>query len=217
MIRHVLIVDDHPLMRLALRTQIETEPGWSVAGEAANGQEALEKATALHPDVILMDLLMPGVDGVTATRNIMRACPETHILVLTSSADNQLLAAALGAGAHGCLLKEAPSEDLLRALRDVGDGHFVISPVLMRRLFEGQPNPAPAALDALSAREQEVLACIGQGASNRVIAERLAVTEGTVRTYVRNILGKLRLANRTEAALYAAQAQVRAKTPPPKP
>jgi NarL family two-component system response regulator LiaR len=146
----------------------------------------------------------------------MRACPETRILVLTSSADNQLLAAALHAGALGCLLKEAPPEELRRAIREVGEGHPVLPPGLLRRLFESQPDPAAAGLDALSAREQEVLACMGQGASNRKIAEQLAVSEGTVRSHVRNIVSKLRLANRTEAALYAAQAQLQAKPPPPK-
>jgi len=213
----ILIVDDHPLMRLALRTQIEGEPGWSVAGEAANGREAVEKAAALQPDIILMDVLMPEMDGVTAIQNILQARPECHILVLTSSADNRHLAAALRAGATGYLLKDAPLEELLRAIRDVGEGRAVLPPALVRHWLQGQPvsDTTPASdPDGLTEREQEVLACLGRGASNRQIADQLSLSESTVRTHVRNILGKLHLSNRTEAALYAVQSKTQPGSTP---
>jgi NarL family two-component system response regulator LiaR len=209
----ILIVDDHPLMRLALRTQIEREPNWSVAGEATNGREGVEQAMALRPDIILMDLLMPEVDGITAIQQIVQACPKAHILVLTSSADDQHLAAALRAGATGYLMKDAPLEELLRAIQDVGEGRPVVPPALLRRVFDSQASPFPPS-DALTAREQEVLALLGQGASNRKIAQHLTLSESTVRTHVRNILSKLHLANRTEAALHVKRSDLRSESPP---
>ena len=211
MTQRILIVDDHPLMRLALQAQIEREPGLAVAGLAVNGREAIEKASGLQPDIILLDLLMPEMDGLTAIQAIGAACPQARILVLTSSADNRHVAAAIRAGAIGYILKEAPPEELLRAIHEVGQGHPYIPPALMRQVFADPPATARGVTpDFLSAREQEVLACLGKGASNREIADQLALSEGTVRTHVRNILGKLHLASRTEAALYAAQS----KSPP---
>jgi len=211
MTQHILIVDDHPLMRLALRAQIESETGWAVAGEAANGREAIELALALQPDIVLMDLLMPEMDGLAAIQAIVSACPQARILVLTSSAENRHLAAAIRAGALGYILKETPPEELLHAIHEIGQGHPVIPPALMRQVLDAQTGPARVVpKDVLSAREQEVLACLGKGATNREIADQLALSEGTVRTHVRNILGKLHFANRTQAALFAAQT----KTPP---
>lgn len=208
----ILIVDDHPLMREALRAAIEDEEDLLVAGEASNGLQAIEQATRLQPDVIVMDLFMPAMGGVEAIRSIREACPETHILTLTSSSDESLVLGAVEAGALGYLIKDTQRADLLNAIREVGQGNAFLPPQLARKLMEGMRRSRAQAVvtaegdklvETLTEREREVLRLIGEGASNREIAAILFVTEGTVRTHVHHILNKLDLKNRNQAILYA--------------
>ncbi len=203
----VLVVDDHPLMREALCAAIEDELDMQVAGEAANGVEAVQKARALHPDVTVMDLFLPKESGLEAMAEIKAADPQARFLVLTSSAEEETVFAAIQAGALGYLLKDSKRLELLQAIREVGQGNSYLSPDVAVKLANGvrrrgKPS-APPLVEPLTDREHQVLKWVGQGASNREIAQRLSLTEGTVRTHVHNILGKLGLINRNQAILYA--------------
>jgi DNA-binding NarL/FixJ family response regulator len=198
----ILIVDDHPLMRQALRAMIADEPDFDVVGEAANGEEAVSLARSLAPDVILMDLVMPVKDGLAATAELTHANPETRILALTSSIGENSALAAVEAGVLGYILKDAQPAEVLHALREVAAGREYWPPAVAARLARGvrQRNLEPA--PDLSAREQEVLNLLGQGLTNKDIAQRLVISEPTVRAHVYHILQKLHLENRTQAALY---------------
>lgn len=198
----VLIVDDHPLMRQALRAMIADEPDFIVIAEAANGDEAVIQARSLTPDVILMDLVMPVKDGLAATIELTRSRPETRILALTSSIGESSALAAVEAGVLGYILKDAQPAEVLHALREVAAGREYWPPAVASRLARGvrQRNLEPA--PDLSAREQEVLMLLGQGLTNKEIAQRLVISEPTVRAHVYHILQKLNLENRTQAALY---------------
>ena len=201
----VLLVDDHPLIRQGLRAVIETEPGLDVVGEAGDGDAAIRAARELRPDVILMDLVMPGIDGVEATRRILRAARDVHVLVLTSYGTDDKLFPALEAGAQGYLIKDAKADDLLSAIRQVARGESPLSPAAASRLVRGlagEPSRADAH-DGLSEREIEVLREIAHGLSNGEIAGRLCISVATVRTHVSHILDKLNLTRRTQAMLYA--------------
>ncbi len=205
----VLVVDDHPLMREALRMAIEDEPDMQIVGEATNGVEAVQQALALNPDVTVMDLFLPKKSGLEAIAEISTANPHTRILVLTSSADENMVHAAIQAGVLGYLLKDSKRLELLRAIREVGQGNSYLSPDVAVKLANGvrrrgKPNTPPL-VEPLTEREQEVLKLVGQGASNREIAQKLSLTEGTVRTHVHNILGKLGLTNRNQAILFAVR------------
>jgi NarL family two-component system response regulator LiaR len=203
----VLIVDDHPLMREALHAAIEDEPDMEVVGEAGNGLEAVEQARLLKPDVIVMDLFMPGKDGLEAIAEIKGEDSDARILALTSSTDETKVVAAVQAGALGYLLKDARRDELLQGIREVSRGQAFLPPHLARKLMDGlrrgPPRPTDPSPDLLTDREQEVLKLIGQGASNREIAETLYLSEGTVRTHVHHILDKLHLKNRNQVILYA--------------
>jgi NarL family two-component system response regulator LiaR len=201
----ILISDDHAIVREGLRTLIGTEPGMEVVGEAEDGLEAVEKACALRPDVILLDMVMPRMDGLEAIHKIKRKCPEARILVLTSFSDDQTVFPAIKAGALGYLLKNATPERLLNAIRDVHQGKPSMSSDIAKKLMhELQRAPdLPPTEEPLTEREMDVLRLVAQGLSNQEIAEALVLGEGTVRTHVSNILAKLHLANRTQAALYA--------------
>ncbi len=201
----VLIADDHPIVRDGLRTLINTEPGMELVGEAINGADAVEKARRLQPDVILMDLVMPVKDGIQAITEIKQFLPKVPILVLTSFSDEDKVFPAIRAGAMGYLLKDASPEQLLQAIYNVHKGEASLHPSIALQLIReiNQPSNLPLIEDPLTDRELEVLRLVAQGLTNQEIAERLVRSEWTVRTHVRNILSKLHLANRTQAALYA--------------
>ncbi len=201
----ILIADDHAVVREGLRTLIGTEPGLEVVGEAEDGGQAAAQARALQPDVILLDMVMPRVDGLAAIQAIMAHDPRAHILVLTSFSHDDQVFPAIKAGALGYLLKNASPQALLDAIRDVHHGQPTMSPdiaaKLMREMQRG--SDLPPTEDPLTGREMDVLRLVAEGQTNAEIAEALVIGVGTVRTHVSNILGKLHLANRTQAALYA--------------
>ncbi|MGE5603503.1 MAG: response regulator [Nitrososphaerales archaeon] len=203
----VLIVDDHEIVRKGIRAVLTETPGFEVVGEAGNGQDALVRAQETHPDVVLMDLLMPVMDGAEATRRISSSQPQTRILVLTSFAADNNVFPAIKAGALGYLLKDSSPAELVRAIRQVHRGEPSLDPVIARKLMQeiAQPVERKPAPEALTTREVEVLGLIAQGLSNQEIADRIMVSEPTVRTHVSRILAKLHLASRTQAALYAVR------------
>jgi NarL family two-component system response regulator LiaR len=201
----VLIADDHAVVREGIRAFLTTKPDMTVVGEASNGAEAVEAALRLQPDVMLMDLLMPAVDGITAIRQIRAAMPDARILVLTSFATDDQVFPAIKAGALGYLLKDSGPTDLVRAIEQVHQGESLLHPTIARKVLQmlTQPAPQPRTTDPLTDREVDVLRLLAQGQSNGEIAATLKVSEGTVRTHVSSILAKLHLASRTQAALYA--------------
>lgn len=203
----ILIADDHPIVREGLRALIHSTPDLELAGEATNGEEAIEKARLLQPDLILLDLMMPRKDGLTAISEIRRENPEARILVLTSFSEEEKVFPAIKAGALGYLLKDSMPQDLLQAIHEVHGGQSSLHPAIARKLIReiSQPSPLPPTQSPLTPREMEVLKLVAQGLSNREIAERLAFSEYTVRTNVSHILQKLHLASRTQAALYAVR------------
>ncbi|GIW25905.1 response regulator transcription factor [Meiothermus sp.] len=197
----VLLVDDHPVVRQGLRMFLATDPGLQVVGEAENGQEALEKVAELHPDVVLMDLLMPVMDGVCATRQIKARFPEVEVIALTSALDDRLVAEAIHAGVTGYLLKDAHPEELVEAIYAAKRGEVRLHPEAARRL--AQEVRTTEMREALTPRETEILRLIGRGLSNKRIAQQLQVSELTVKTHVSHLLSKLGLSSRTQAALFA--------------
>jgi NarL family two-component system response regulator LiaR len=201
----LVIADDHMLLRKGLLALMETTPDIEVVGEAADGIEAVAKVVELHPDVILLDLLMPRMDGITAIGAIKREMPLAKILVLTSFDDDDKVFPAFKAGALGYMLKDSAPQELLQAIRNVNEGKsFIHSAIASKVLNElNRPVELIPAPDALTDRELEVLTLVAQGFSNLEIAESLVITEHTVGKHVSNILIKLHLANRTQVALYA--------------
>jgi NarL family two-component system response regulator LiaR len=201
----ILIADDHAVVREGLRTLIGTEPGMELVGEATDGVEAVKKACSMSPDIVLMDMVMPRMDGLEAIHEIKRECPEARILVLTSFSHDDKVFPAIKAGALGYLLKNASPEALLQAIRDVHQGEPIMSPDVASKLMRElqRTSDLPPTEEPLTEREVDVLRLVAQGLSNREIAETLTIGVGTVRTHVSNILAKLHLANRTQAALYA--------------
>ena len=201
----ILISDDHAIVREGLRSLLETEPGMDLVGEAADGDEVVAKARALRPDVILLDLMMPRLDGIAALGAIKRDQPDARVLVLTSFAEDEKVFAAIKMGALGYLLKDSSPPELLQAIREVARGESSLHPTIARKVLRelSRPRDLPPTPDPLTARELDVLRLVAQGHSNQEIAERLALSERTARTHVSQILAKLHLANRTQAALYA--------------
>ena len=201
----ILITDDHAVVREGLRTLISTEPGMEVIAEAEDGVQAVLKARTYNPDVILLDMAMPRMDGLEAINEIKRENPEAHILVLTSFSDDDRVFPAIKSGALGYLLKNTPPDKLLEAIREVHAGEPSMSPDIAKKLMLElrRSSDLPLTEEPLTVREVEVLRLVAQGYSNQEIAQQLVIGEGTVRTHVSNILGKLHLASRTQAALYA--------------
>ena len=201
----VLICDDHAILRKGIRALLSTEPDIEVVGEARDGLEVLSQVEALEPDVVLMDLVMPKLDGIEATRRLTGQGARARVLVLTSFAADDKVFPAIKAGALGYILKDSGPDDLVQAIRQVYRGEPSLEPEIARKvLFElAHPPQRPPTPDPLTEREMDVLRLIAQGKSNRDIADVLVLAELTVRTHVSNILGKLHLASRTQAALYA--------------
>jgi NarL family two-component system response regulator LiaR len=206
----VLIVDDHAIVRKGVRALLAQVNDIEIVGEASDGQAALESADRLKPDVILMDLVMPGMDGIEATRQLAVQEDGPAVLILTSFAGDDKVFPAIKAGALGYLLKDSDPADLIQAIRQVARGEPSLQPAIAQKvLLELQrPSPKPPTPDPLTPREVEVLSLVASGWSNPEIADRLVVTEATVRTHVSNILGKLHLANRVQATLYAIQKDI---------
>ncbi len=228
----VLLVDDQTLIRQGIRVLLMTEPGIDVVGEAANGKEALELVEQVHPEVVLMDVRMPEMDGVTATHAISTAHPEIGVIILTTFDDEAYIFEGLRAGARGYLLKDISSEEMAEAVRAVAKGGGLIQPSITRKVLSefaklprqplsgqplsgqpltGLPPVGPASrsttplVEPLTERELDVLRCIANGLSNREIAERLVITEGTVKNHVSNLIAKLAVRDRTQALLKAQE------------
>jgi two-component system, NarL family, response regulator LiaR len=202
----VLIADDHAVVRQGLRTFLELQEDVEVVADVADGEAALAAAGQYDPDVVLMDLVMPGMGGVEAIRRLREARPAARVLVLTSFLDDEKLFPAVRAGAAGYLLKDVEPEELVRAIRTVADGEALLHPAVAARLMEEVSEaPRPAAEEALTARERDVLELIARGMPNKLIARELGIAEKTVKTHVSSILGKLGLTDRTQAALYAVR------------
>ena len=206
----ILLVDDHPLVRTGLRALLASVPDMTVVGEASNGEEAIAQAAELQPDIILMDLHMPGLNGIEATRRIVQAHPHIGILVLTMLEDDASVFAAMRAGARGYLLKGADQADVLRAIGVAAHGEAIFSPPIARRLmqyFENmQPILPPNVFPDLTEREREILGLIARGKSNAEIAGELVLSPKTVSNHVSNIFSKLQVVDRAQAVLRAKQA-----------
>ncbi|MFO7168985.1 MAG: response regulator transcription factor [Chloroflexota bacterium] len=200
----VLIVDDHAIVRQGLRAIMRITPGMVLVGEAGDGAEALQLVASQRPDLVLMDLVMPTMDGVQATAAIKRDYPTTRVLALTTFSDAELVLGAVQAGADGYLLKDVDVSELARAIRTVHSGQPYLHPEATRHLIQATARPEPAAV-RLTPREQEVLARVARGLTNRQIADDLVISEKTVSVHVSNLLSKLGMTSRTQAALYAAR------------
>lgn len=199
----IVIVDDHPMFRYGIRTLFSTTPDLEVVGEAANGEEAIAIASSLSPDVMLMDIRMPGMSGVEVTRRMSAKSPSTRILMLTMFEDDASVFTAMRSGAKGYVLKDADKDELLRAIRAVGNGEAIFSPGIASRMIEYFAIARPAASEErfpdLTSREREVLYLMTEGLSNAAIAERLSISGKTVANYITNILNKLQVQDREEA------------------
>jgi DNA-binding NarL/FixJ family response regulator len=199
----ILIVDDHSVVRQGLRMFLGLDPELEVIGEAADGAEAVRMARQLKPDVVLMDMLMPVMDGITATTQIRKELPDTEVVALTSVLEDATVVGAVRAGAIGYLLKDTESDELRRAIKAAADGQVQLSPQAAARLM--REVRAPESPEALTDRETEVLRLLAQGKANKEIARELTIGEKTVKTHVSSILGKLNVPSRTQAALYAVR------------
>jgi DNA-binding NarL/FixJ family response regulator len=204
----VLVADDSTEFRAGLRDMLAAVPDTAVVGEAATGEEAVSLAARLQPDLVLMDLQMPRCNGIEATRQMVATSPHIGVLVLTMFEDDDSVFAALRAGARGYILKGAPKQEMLRAIRAVANGEAIFSPAIARRLmgFFGSVRPAAPSLPGLTDREREVLGLLAQGRSNAEIAGQLAVSLKTVQNHVANICSKLQVTDRVQAALRAREA-----------
>jgi DNA-binding NarL/FixJ family response regulator len=210
----VLIAEDEDLMRAGLIEILTTDPDIEIIGEASTGREAVERARGLKPDVMLMDVRMPDLDGIAATRQVTREAPGVRVLILTTFEQDDYVFGALRAGASGFLLKRARPEELIRAVHTIAAGDSLLSPSITRRVIDRmaqQPTPSlddQAKLDGLTPREREVLELLARGLSNREIAEALGVEESTIRTHVKRILMKLGLRDRIQAVIFAYETGV---------
>ncbi len=205
----ILIVDDHEVVRLGLRALLDRHPDFTVVDEASTAREALQKALLHRPDVVVMDIRLPGRSGIDGCRDIVSQLPDTRVIMLTSYAEDELLFDAIEAGACGYVLKQIGSDDLIRAIETVGRGGALLDPSVTRRVLERVREAARkdelAAFAELTEQELRVLALIAEGKTNREIAQALYLGEGTVRNYVSSILSKLNVTNRAEAAAFAVR------------
>ncbi|HET6704523.1 response regulator transcription factor [Amycolatopsis sp.] len=206
----VLVVDDHPVFRAALCAMLDATDGMEVAGEAADGLTAVGDAARLEPDVVLMDLNLPDLDGVGATRRIVSASPHTGVLMLTMFENEAAVFAAMRAGARGYLLKGARNEQIIRAVRVIGDGEAIFSPAIATRVLSllGTATPRDESFPRLTLREKEILRLVAQGMGNASIAEELVLSQKTVRNHVSHIFRKLRVTDRTQAIAKAREAGI---------
>lgn len=209
----ILLADDHEVVRLGLKALLQQHTTMEVVAEASNGEEAVQKALSTRPDVVVMDIRMPGMSGVDACREIVAQLPETRVVILTTYAEDELLFSAIRAGASGYVLKRIGSNDLVHTIEAVARGESALDPTLTSRVFQEvmqTENTKEASVFAdLSMQELRVLALISEGLTNREIAGRLFLGEGTVRNYVSSVLSKLALSNRAEAAAYAVQHHIK--------
>jgi two-component system, NarL family, nitrate/nitrite response regulator NarL len=208
----VLLVDDHTLFRSGIRSLLQRNSDFVIVGEAADGVEGIKRAKQLRPDVVLLDLNMPGMSGLETLQLLLQDCPDTAVILLTVSEEAQDLTAALQAGARGYLIKNIDADYLVRAIRRAAAGESVLAEAMTTKLVAhmqggaSRPAPAPASeIDKLTPREREILACLARGESNKVIARTLDVAESTVKIHVQNILKKLSLSSRVQAAVYAVE------------
>ena len=201
----VLLVDDQSIIREGLASLLSTQADIEIVGEAENGKVAVERSLALQPDVVLMDVRMPIMDGVAAIRSLNQKAPQIKILVLTTFDDDEYITQAMSSGAQGYLLKDTPSEELAQAIRSVNQGYTQLGPGLFEKVMTAGSHPTkiPPELETLTPREKEVLQLIAAGCSNREIAQQLYITERTVKNHVNSILRRLNLRDRTQAAIFA--------------
>ena len=207
--QRIILVDDHEVVRLGLKSLIERHPQFEVIGEAGNAKEALEQVERLLPDVVLMDIRLPGTSGIEACEEITRKFPEIRVIMLTSYAEDDMLFSAIRAGASGYVLKQIAADELIRAIEAVGRGEALLDPAVTQRVFQevrrAVKEEESLAFSTLSQQEKHVLVLVSEGRTNREIAKSLYLGEGTVRNYVSSILSKLGVSNRAEAAAYAVE------------
>ncbi|MEJ2484445.1 MAG: response regulator transcription factor [Anaerolineales bacterium] len=208
----ILLVDDHEVVRLGIKALLSNYPEYEVVTEAANADEAVQRAQEYEPDVIIMDIRLPGKSGIDATREIMEELPDTKIIMLTSFAEDDLLFDAINAGAYGYILKQIGSDDLINALGTIGRGEALLDPALTQKVFkrvrEASRKATDEAFATLSDQELRILSLISEGKTNKQIAADIFLSEKTVRNYVSSILSKLNLSTRSEAAAYAVKHSV---------
>jgi len=211
--QRILLVDDHEVVRLGLKSLLEHHPQFEVVGEAGNAKEAIELVGRLKPDIVLMDIRLPGTSGIEACEEVTRNYPETRVVMLTSYAEDEMLFSAIRAGASGYVLKQIGGDDLIRALEAVGRGEALLDPAVTQRVFQevrrAVKEEEASAFANLSQQERHVLLLVSEGKTNREIAKALFLGEGTVRNYVSSILSKLGVSNRAEAAAYAVEHNLR--------
>jgi two-component system, NarL family, response regulator DevR len=211
--QRILLVDDHEVVRLGLKSLLERHPQFEIVGEAASAREALEQVENNHPDVVVMDIRLPGTSGIEACEEITSRFPETRVLMLTSYAEDEMLFSAIRAGASGYILKQIGGEELVKALEAVARGEALLDPAVTQRVFQevrrAVKEEEASAFVHLSQQEKHVLLLVSEGRTNREIAKALFLGEGTVRNYVSSILSKLGVSNRAEAAAYAVEHNLR--------
>jgi two-component system response regulator DevR len=211
--QRIILVDDHEVVRLGLKSLLERHPQFEIVGEAGSAREALEQVSSLHPDVVVMDIRLPGTSGIEACEQIINQFPDTKVIMLTSYAEDEMLFSAIRAGASGYILKQIGSEDLVKALESVGRGEALLDPAVTQRVFQevrrAVKEEEASAFAHLSQQEKHVLLLVSEGKTNREIAKSLFLGEGTVRNYVSSILSKLGVNNRAEAAAYAVEHNLR--------
>jgi DNA-binding NarL/FixJ family response regulator len=211
--QRIILVDDHEVVRLGLKSLLERHPQFEIVGEAGSAREALEQVNLLNPDVVVMDIRLPGTSGIEACEQIVNQYPNTKVIMLTSYAEDEMLFSAIRAGASGYILKQIGSEDLVKALESVGRGEALLDPAVTQRVFQevrrAVKEEEASAFAHLSQQEKHVLLLVSEGKTNREIAKSLFLGEGTVRNYVSSILSKLGVNNRAEAAAYAVEHNLR--------
>jgi len=211
--QRIVVVDDHEVVRLGLRSLLEHHTQFEVVGEAASAKEALERVSRLRPDIVLMDIRLPGTSGIEACEEITSQYPETRVVMLTSYAEDEMLFSAIRAGASGYVLKQIGGDDLIKAIEAVGRGEALLDPAVTQRVFQevrrAVKEEEASAFVNLSQQERHVLLLVSEGKTNREIAKALFLGEGTVRNYVSSILSKLGVSNRAEAAAYAVEHNLR--------